>query len=231
MSAPPVPLSELSFSYWFHPDFSDSTLRGRTTYSYASPLIVYHFAFQFMQSPSELSSKVLPQTVQDQVQIAIEAGNSLYDELYAGKEKELSIEETLNSLKPDISMTEVSRRQTNISAEKVIHETILYLKHNQLLLIFFWKPYKVISVICTADPNSVCVLDSQLHRVSEYTDYGAFLLYAQQEPFSIAGLYAQMQVYGVLSHGKCDLEKNVFFPFANQIMITFLKLYVFRSFF
>ena len=118
--------------------------------------------------------------MRDQVERAIETGNRLYDQLYTGKQKELSIEEALNALKPDISMTQLSRRHTANTVEDVIHETILHLTHNQVLFIFFWKPYKVISVVCTADPNSVCVLDSQFHKISQYTDCGAFLLYSKK---------------------------------------------------
>ena len=205
VKAPPKPFSEQNFAYWFHPDISDSTLYGRTTFSYASPLIVYHFAFNFMQSPSQLSSQVLPQTAQDQVQMAIKTGNNLYDKLYGGKQKELSIEETLDAFKADINMTEISRTQTTSTAVEVFRKVILHLQPNQVLLIFCRKPYKVISVICTSDTNSVCAFDSQMHQVDAFVDYGAFLLYSLKEPFPLTGLFAQMKEYGVLYDGECDL--------------------------
>ena len=195
--------SDFVFLYWFHPNISDSTGDAHFKFSNASPLTVYYFAYQFMLSPAHIDTKELPDGVLQQVLTAIEKGNRRYDKLYPDGQKELTPEETLQAWMSDISMKTVSKYQGTIAQRETLFQWIMHLRPDQILLIFRKKPYKVLSVTCTADPEAVCMFDSQLHIINSVVARGAFMFYCKKQLQVIATMVNKFESLCFKIIGEC----------------------------
>ena len=176
----PLGISDRLFIYWFHRAIADSTIDGRTQFSYASAIAVLQFAYMVQKDPSVLTVKGPPRLLHEQVTKSLRKANILYDTFYKGQAINLGPEDTLKASE-DLGLKLLFQEDVYSHCPEVMLRYIISLNQKQILMIYRHKPYKVVSVSVTADPEVLCVFDSQLHRSTIDDEFGAMVFGSEKE--------------------------------------------------
>ena len=196
----PSPFSESVFIYWFHHRIADSTIDGRTEFSHASAIVALKFACSFTTDPSELTFHGPSMQVISQVEKSMREGNACYESVYSMQANELGPEETLKICR-DLRLKVIYQQTVYGHWMQIMGEYMMNLEMGQVLLVYRYKPYKVLSVACTANPNALFLFDSQLHQGHSHIHSGAMLCGSLKRMDFIMELLAKLQEYLLEFHG------------------------------